>query len=79
MASAPRAGRPGGASAYPVMAGGATAMTASARPGRARPAAAGRASAPGWRRWRAPLATVAVVLLGGVVIALLKPGRMITG
>src|SRR6266567_9213343 len=26
-----------------------------------------------WRRWRMPLAIVAVVLIGGIVIALLKP------
>src|SRR5262249_32771570 len=32
-----------------------------------------------WRRWRVPVALVAVVLLGGVVIALLKPAAMITG
>jgi hypothetical protein len=41
------------------------------------PLAPGRADL--WRRWRGPVALVAVVLLGGIVIALLKPGAMITG
>ena len=31
-----------------------------------------------WRRWRVPLALVAVILLGGIVIALLQPGAVIT-
>jgi hypothetical protein len=33
----------------------------------------------GWRRWRAPVATVAVILAGGVVIALLGAGPAATG
>jgi hypothetical protein len=32
-----------------------------------------------WRRWRVPLALAAVILLGGIVIALLQPGAAITG
>src|SRR6202011_1536396 len=32
-----------------------------------------------WRQWRIPLALVALILLGGTVIALLKPAVMITG
>jgi Domain of unknown function (DUF4350) len=32
-----------------------------------------------WRRWRVPLALVALILLGGTVIALLKPTAVITG
>jgi hypothetical protein len=32
-----------------------------------------------WRRWRVPLALAAVILLGGIVIALLQPGAPITG
>lgn len=31
-----------------------------------------------WRRWRVPLALAAVILLGGIVIALLQPGAAIT-
>ena len=52
------------------------------RPGSAGGPAA-RPISPGpadlWRRWRGPLALVALILLGGIVIALLKPGAMITG
>jgi len=33
----------------------------------------------GWRRWRAPAATVAIILAGGVVIALLGAGPAATG
>ena len=47
------------------------------------PAPAARPLTPGpadlWRRWRGPLALVAVILLGGIVIALLQPGPMVTG
>jgi Domain of unknown function (DUF4350) len=32
-----------------------------------------------WRRWRVPLGLVALILLGGTVIALLKPTAVITG
>ena len=32
-----------------------------------------------WRQWRVPLALVALILLGGTVIALLKPTVIITG
>jgi hypothetical protein len=32
-----------------------------------------------WRRWRVPLALAAVVLVGGIVIALLQPGAAVTG
>jgi hypothetical protein len=32
-----------------------------------------------WRRWRVPLALVALILLGGTVTALLKPAAAITG
>jgi hypothetical protein len=32
-----------------------------------------------WRRWRVPLALAAVIVLGGIVIALLQPGAVITG
>ena len=32
-----------------------------------------------WRRWRVPLALAAVIVLGGIVIALLQPGAPITG
>ena len=48
------------------------------------PAMASPASQPGgrrarhWRRWRAPAALVAVILLGGVVIALLQPAATTT-
>jgi hypothetical protein len=49
----------------------------------ARPAPAAPASDPTagdlWRRWRVPLAIVALILLGGTVIALLQPGVVVTG
>jgi len=32
-----------------------------------------------WRRWRVPLALAAVIVLGGIVIALLQPGAAVTG
>jgi hypothetical protein len=32
-----------------------------------------------WRMWRVPLAIVALILLGGTVIALLQPGVVVTG
>ena len=32
-----------------------------------------------WRRWRVPLALAAVIVVGGIVIALLQPGAPITG
>lgn len=53
-------------------------MSTLTRPGPTRAATSG-AGQPGgrgvsrWRRWRAPAALVAVILLGGVVIALLQP------
>jgi hypothetical protein len=55
-------------------------MTTLTRPGPARAAArtpAGR-GASRWRQWRAPAALVAVILLGGVVIALLQPAATST-
>ena len=53
-------------------------MTASASPpGRA--GQRGPGAGAGWRRWRAPAATVAVSLAGGVVIALLGAGPAATG
>ncbi len=54
-------------------------------PGRAGPAdrAASRPVSPAardlWRTWRVPLALVALILLGGTVIALLQPGALVTG
>ena len=63
-------------------------VTAPPSPTAMGPAPSGRGPAPHspgpgpgdlWRRWRVPLALVAVVLLGGVAIALLKPAAMITG
>ena len=52
-------------------------------PAPASPGPAPQPLAPGpaglWQRWRVTAALVAVVLLGGVVIALLKPAAMITG
>jgi Domain of unknown function (DUF4350) len=48
-----------------------------------RPGPASRPVSPGpadlWRRWRVPLALVALILLGGIVIALLRPATMVTG
>jgi Domain of unknown function (DUF4350) len=55
-------------------------MTTLTRPRPAR-AAARTPNGPGpsgWRRWRAPAALVAVILLGGVVIALLQPATTST-
>ncbi len=53
-------------------------MTASAVPaGPARPRGTGIGA--GWRRWRAPAATVATILVGGVVIAMLTAGPAATG
>ncbi len=34
---------------------------------------------PVWRRWRAPLAVIAVILAGGIVVALLQPAAGTTG
>jgi len=46
-------------------------------PGPAFPA--GRTPAPAWRKWRGPLAVVAAVIAGGVLIALLQPAAGTTG
>ena len=71
----------GPVSATPASATPASATPASATPASAAPAA-GRLGASGpvftgpadsWRRWRAPLGIVLVVLLGGALIALLQP------
>jgi len=43
------------------------------------PAAAGPAGAGGWRRWRAPAVLVALILLGGAVIALIQAGPPVAG
>ena len=52
-------------------------MTASARPaGLSRPHGPGIGA--GWRRWRAPAATVALILTGGVLIAMLGAGPATT-
>ena len=51
-------------------------------PGRASPAGQRPVSPAArdlWRRWRVPLALAAVIVLGGIVIALLQPGAAITG
>jgi hypothetical protein len=60
-------------------------MTTTAPPA-ARPSSAGSqaSSAPAppaviWRRWRGPLAIIALVLIGGTVIALLKPAAAARG
>jgi hypothetical protein len=45
--------------------------------GRARPRGTGIGA--GWRRWRAPAATVAIILVGGVVIAMLTARPAATG
>ena len=50
-------------------------MTAAAAPARPR----GLGIGAGWRRWRAPAATVAIVLVGGVVIAMLGARPAATG
>ena len=42
------------------------------------PATSGPA-AQAWRRWRAPLAIVAVIIVGGIVVALLQPPAGTTG
>jgi hypothetical protein len=62
------------------------APAAGTRPGSSTGPADGRGSQPAsatvtdlWRQWRVPLALVALILLGGTVIALLKPAVMITG
>jgi hypothetical protein len=34
---------------------------------------------PVWRRWRAPLAVIAVILAGGIIVALLQPAAGTTG
>jgi hypothetical protein len=47
--------------------------------GRGRPGARGMRSVTGWRRWRAPAAVVAIILAGGVVIAMLQVGPPATG
>jgi hypothetical protein len=53
-------------------------MTASASPA-GRAGQRGPGIGAGWRRWRAPAATVAIILAGGVVIALLGAGPAATG
>jgi hypothetical protein len=55
---------------------------AGAAPGRAGPGGQRPVSPTArdlWRRWRVPLALAAVIVLGGIVIALLQPGPAITG
>jgi hypothetical protein len=39
----------------------------------------GRAAPAGWRQWRAPVAVVLLVLLGGLIVALLQAGPPVTG
>jgi hypothetical protein len=58
-------------------------MTALTRPGPTHPVAPlagqlGRRGTSRWRQWRAPAALVAVILLGGLVIALLQPAAVST-
>ena len=74
-----RAGPPGPA-------GPAGAVSRSAGPGGqagpggpADPGARGMRPVTGWRRWRAPAAVVAIILAGGVVIAMLQVGPPATG
>jgi hypothetical protein len=52
---------------------------APAPPGPAVPRPVSPDAAAVWRRWRLPLALVALILLAGSVIALLQPAQMITG
>src|SRR5262249_58601943 len=73
--------RGGGAGPRPGRGGGPAVMTATASP--AGPASLARQRGPGvgagWRRWRATVATVAIILAGGVVIAVLGAGPTATG
>jgi Domain of unknown function (DUF4350) len=80
-----RAGPPGpagpagttGGSARP---GGQAGPGGPADPGaRGRPGARGMRPVTGWRRWRAPAAVVAIILAGGVVIAMLQVGAPASG
>jgi Domain of unknown function (DUF4350) len=70
MAARPGRGIPG----EPGMRAGRDGPGTGAGPGR--PAGPGAA---GWRRWRAPAALVAIILVGGTVIALLQAGPAVTG
>jgi hypothetical protein len=38
-----------------------------------------RGECPAWRRWRAPLTVIAVILAGGLIVALLQPAAGTTG
>lgn len=38
-----------------------------------------RGERPAWRRWRAPLTVIAVILAGGLIVALLQPAAGTTG
>ena len=52
---------------------------AAASPAAAIPAGPGGPAPAGWRRWRAPVAVVLLVLLGGLIVALLQVGPPVTG
>jgi uncharacterized protein DUF4350 len=64
-----------------------TTVTGPARPGPGGAAGLGGAAAPrggpgaagGWRRWRAPAVLVALILLGGALIALIQAGAPVAG
>ena len=83
MTMATRPPAPVAATAPAPAAGGASGRTG--RAGRAERAGPGghRPDSPSardvWRRWRVPLVLAAVIVLGGIVIALLQPGAAITG
>ncbi|MGO9783642.1 MAG: DUF4350 domain-containing protein [Streptosporangiaceae bacterium] len=57
--------------------------TVTGHPAGSGPAAGGRVTggptAQAWRRWRVPLAIVAVIIAGGIVVALLQPPAGTTG
>jgi hypothetical protein len=62
----------------PATGGPATGGPATGGPATGGPATSGPA-AQAWRRWRAPLAIVAVIIFGGIVVALLQPPAGTTG